>query len=62
MSNGEPLTSMRKQFLKAFCTVPAVVKRQQHDADMAKRRALAQPDATTKKWQSIQTAIYDVIR
>lgn len=62
MSNGESLTSLRKQYLKAFCTVPAVVKRQQHDADMATRRASAQPDDSTKKWQSIQTAIYDVIR
>ncbi|MBM3071871.1 hypothetical protein HV346_21875 [Enterobacter sp. RHBSTW-00994] len=62
MSNGESLTSMRKQYLQAFCTVPAVVKRQQHDADMAKRRAQSQPDENTKKWQSIQTAIYDVIR
>ncbi|WP_326468846.1 STY4199 family HEPN domain-containing protein [Enterobacter wuhouensis] len=62
MANGESLTSMRKEYLKAFCTVPAVVKRQQHDADMATRRAKSQPDATTKKWQSIQTAIYEVIR
>ena len=62
MSNGESLTSMRKQYLKAFCTVPAVVKRQQHDLDLATRRAQSQPDATTKKWQSIQTAIYEVIR
>jgi hypothetical protein len=31
MSNGESLTSVRKEYLKAFCTVPAVVKRQQHD-------------------------------
>lgn len=62
MSNGESLTSQRKDYLKAFCTVPAVVKRQQHDTEMAKRRAKAQPDAETKKWQSIQTAIYEVIR
>lgn len=62
MSNGESLTSVRKEYLKAFCTVPAVVKRQQHDLDMATRRAKSQPDATTKKWQSIQSAIYEVIR
>ncbi len=48
MANGESLTPMRKQYLKAFCTVPAVVKRQQHDADMATRRAKTQPDASTK--------------
>ncbi|MCP2120044.1 UNVERIFIED_ORG: hypothetical protein J2Y93_000089 [Pantoea agglomerans] len=62
MANGESLTSTRKDYLKAFCTVPAVVKRQQHDADMAKRRAQAQPGSEMKKWQSIQTAIYEVIR
>jgi len=62
MSNGEALTSARKQYLKAFCTVPAVVKRQQHEADMATRRAKAQPDATSKKWQTIQSAIYEVIK
>lgn len=62
MASGGSLTSMRKQYLKAFCTVPAVVKRQQHDAEMAARRAKSQPDAATKKWQSIQTAIYEVIR
>ena len=62
MANGESLTPMRKQYREAFCTVPAVVKRQQHDADMATRRAKTQPDASTKKWQSIQTAIYEVIR
>jgi hypothetical protein len=38
------------------------VKRQQHDLDMATRRAQSQPDAASKKWQSIQTAIYEVIR
>ncbi len=48
MSNGESLTSVRKEYLKAFCTVPAVVKRQQHDLDMATRRAQSQPDATEK--------------
>ena len=31
MSDGESLTAIRKEYLKAFCTVPAVVKRQQHD-------------------------------
>jgi len=62
MANGESLTSVRKEYLKAFCTVPAVVKRQKHDLEMATRRAQSQPDATTKKWQLIQGAIYEVIR
>jgi len=62
MAGGEPLTDLRKEYLQAFCTVPAVVERQRHDMDQAKRRAQAQPDASTKKWQTIQTAIYEVIR
>jgi hypothetical protein len=62
MAAGEPLTGLRKEYLQAFCTVPAVVERQRREMDQAKRRAQAQPDASTKKWQSIQTAIYEVIR
>lgn len=62
MSAGEPLTDLRKEYLQAFCTVPAVVERQRREMDQAKRRAQAQPDASTKKWQTIQTAIYEVIR
>lgn len=61
MVTGEKLTSMRKAYLRAFCTTPAVVKRQQYEMDQAKRRALAEPDARTKKWLAIQTSIYEVI-
>jgi len=62
MSAGQPLTGLRKEYLQAFCTVPAVVERQRREMDQAKRRAQAQPNESTKKWQSIQTAIYEVIR
>ena len=62
MSAGETLTGLRKEYLQAFCTVPAVVERQRREVDQAKRRAQAQPDGSTKKWLSIQTAIYEVIR
>lgn len=62
MSAGESLTGLRKEYLQAFCTVPAVVERQRREMDQAKRRAQAQPNDSTKKWQSIQTAIYEVIR
>jgi hypothetical protein len=62
MSTGEKLTDARKTWLKAFCTVPAVVERQRYEVVQATRRAQAQPDASSKKWQDIQTAIYDVIR
>ena len=62
MSAGQSLTGLRKEYLQAFCTVPAVVERQRREMDQAKRRAQAQPNESTKKWQSIQTAIYEVIR
>jgi len=62
MAVGATLTSSRKEYLQAFCTVPAVVERQRREVDLATRRAQAQPDAASKKWQGIQTAIYDVIR
>ncbi|MCU6680566.1 STY4199 family HEPN domain-containing protein [Leclercia sp. H6W5] len=62
MSAGQSLTGLRKEYLQAFCTVPAVVERQRREMDQAKRRAQAQPNDSTKKWQSIQTAIYEVIR
>lgn len=62
MAAGEPLTSLRKEYLQAFCTVPAVVQRQRYEMDQAKRRAQAQPNESTRKWQSIQTSIYEVIR
>ena len=62
MSSGEKLTSTRKTWLQAFCTVPAVVARQRYEVEQATRRAQAQPDASSKKWQGIQTEIYEVIR
>lgn len=62
MSAGATLTGLRKQYLQAFCTVPAVVERQRREMEQAKRREAAQPNASTKKWQSIHTAIYEVIR
>ncbi|MBV7404751.1 STY4199 family HEPN domain-containing protein [Enterobacter sp. ENT03] len=61
MATGEKLTSTRKAFLQAFCTVPAVVKRQQYEMEQARRRDQAEPSAHTKKWLAIQTAIYEVI-
>ncbi len=62
MSAGQSLTGLRKEYLQTFCTVPAVVERQRREMDQAKRRAQAQPNDSTKKWQAIQTAIYEVIR
>ena len=58
MANGESLTSLRKQYLKAFCTVPAVVKRQQHDL-IWRRAAPSHSRMPAQKWQAIQSAIYE---
>ncbi|SNY71375.1 STY4199 family HEPN domain-containing protein [Enterobacter sp. CC120223-11] len=62
MSGGEPLTSVRKAYLQAFCTTPAVVERQRYSVSQAKLRAEATPDAQHKKWLSIQSAIYSAIK
>lgn len=59
---GEPFTPERKNMLQAFCTRPAVVARQQSDVDNARRRAKAQPTAQNKKWLTVQSDIYAVIR
>jgi hypothetical protein len=62
MVNGESLTSVRKDYLQAFCATPAVVERQRYNVSQAKRRADATPDAQNKKWLTIQSAIYSAIR
>ncbi|MCF3759704.1 hypothetical protein L2E05_25735, partial [Salmonella enterica subsp. enterica serovar Weltevreden] len=59
MSSGAPLTAMHNTYLQTFCTVPAVVTRQQHDTEQARVRAQARPSADNKKWLKIQSAIYD---
>ena len=61
MADGAKLTGQRKAYLRAFCTVPAVVKRQQYDVEQAQKRNSAAPNAFNKKWATIQTAIYEVI-
>nr|WP_318383468.1 STY4199 family HEPN domain-containing protein [uncultured Enterobacter sp.] len=61
MSNGQKLTSQRKAYLQAFCTSPAVVKRQQYETDQALKRQSAEPNAQNAKWAKIQSSIYDVI-
>ena len=60
MAQGEPLNALRKQYLRAFCTTPAVVKRQKHEMELAQQRELAGGDIE-KKWAGIQKAIYRVI-
>lgn len=61
MSGGAPLTGEHKAYLKRFCTVPAVIARQQHDTGQAERRFRADPSADNEKWLKIQRAIFDVI-
>lgn len=62
MSGGATMNSEHKAYLQRFCTVPAVVKRQQYDMEQAERRLRADPSADNKKWHRIQRAIYDAIR
>lgn len=62
MANGEALTSVRKSYLQAFCSGPAVVERQRYALSQAKRRVEAAPDAQNKKWLAIQSSIYGAIR
>ncbi|EAO9605226.1 hypothetical protein UM55_001921 [Salmonella enterica subsp. enterica serovar Oranienburg] len=61
MSSGAPLTAMHKTYLQTFCTVPAVVTRQEYDTEQARLRAQARPSADNNKWLKIQSAIYDAI-
>ncbi len=62
LSQGEKMTSMRKEYLQTFCTVPAVVERQKHELEQAQLRAQANPNDETKKWVKIREAIYQTIR
>ncbi len=62
MAGGAAMTSEHKAYLRRFCTIPAVVKRQQYDAEQAERRFRTDPSADNKKWRRIQRAIYNVIR
>lgn len=61
MSNGASLTSLHKSYLQSFCSVPAVIARQQYDLEQAQLRARAEPSPENKKWQKIHTELYDAI-
>ncbi|MFU0922302.1 STY4199 family HEPN domain-containing protein [Kluyvera sichuanensis] len=62
LSRGAQLTAIRKSYLQAFCTTPAVVARQRLAVDNAQQRSKATGDAESKKWLTIQKSVYDVIR
>lgn len=62
LSQGAPLNALRKSYLQAFCTAPAVVARQQLAVDNAQKRNKVAGNAESKKWLGIQKAVYDVIR
>lgn len=75
MKNGQKLTSLRKQFLAAFCSSDAAVKRQKEEVDRAQIRFAAQKqraaeakaqglDAVPVDEQTvkIQQAIYNAMR
>lgn len=61
MANGASLTSLHKSYLQSFCSVPAVVARQQYDLEQAELRVRAQPSPENKKWQKIHAELYDAI-
>ena len=61
MASGTKLTSLRKNYLQAFCTSEPVVRRQRYEMEQAQLRYEAAPDDNTKKWADIQSAIYDAI-
>ncbi|EMA4139153.1 hypothetical protein U3A98_002853 [Cronobacter turicensis] len=62
LSQGEKMTSMRKEYLQAFCTLPVVVERQKYELEQAQLRAQANPSDETKKWVKIRETIYQTIR
>lgn len=62
LSQGQAFSSIRKSYLKAFCTTPAVVKRQGSDYAQAQARAAATGDKNDEKWAGIQKAIYNEIK
>lgn len=69
MNDGQSLTSLRKQFLQAFCSTPEAIKRQKEDLDRAKLRLQAQQqhhsgqtETDEKRAVEIQKAIYDAMR
>ncbi|WP_039057839.1 STY4199 family HEPN domain-containing protein [Enterobacter sp. Bisph1] len=61
VSNNKQLTSITRDYLRAFCARQPVVERQRYDMEQAQRRFDAQPTDENRKWSDIQTAIYDVI-
>ncbi|MEW7312833.1 STY4199 family HEPN domain-containing protein [Buttiauxella gaviniae] len=69
MTDGQSLTSLRKQFLKTFCSTPEAIKRQKEELDRAKLRLNAQQqrkeqsaEKDEKRAVEIQKAIYDAMR
>ncbi|MCT4715737.1 STY4199 family HEPN domain-containing protein [Enterobacteriaceae bacterium H18W14] len=75
MKDGQSLTSMRKQFLQAFCSSPGVIKRQKEELERALLRQAAQkrryeeskaqglqPEPLNTDEVEIQQAIYNALR
>jgi hypothetical protein len=48
MSSGTKLTSLRKNYLQAFCTSEPVVRRQRYEMEQAQLRYEAAPDDNRK--------------
>lgn len=58
---GEPLTGMRKEYLRAFCRSSAVIERQAFEVEKARQRVRAGGNKDDKKWLNIQNTIYKVM-
>ncbi|MGY5954902.1 STY4199 family HEPN domain-containing protein [Kosakonia sp. BK9b] len=61
MLAGKKLTSIGKEYLRAFCAREPVVERQRYEMEQAQLRYKAEPSDENKKQADIQTAIYNVI-
>lgn len=60
-ANNKKLTSITRDYLRAFCTVKPVVDRQRYEMEQAQLRFEADPSDENRKWSDIQTSIYEVI-
>lgn len=58
---GGILTSMRRHYLRTFCTAPVVVQRQLQEVELARQRADASGTKEARDWAATQQTLYDVI-
>ncbi|WP_342323144.1 STY4199 family HEPN domain-containing protein [Kosakonia sp. BYX6] len=61
MAANKKLTSIVKNYLRAFCTLPPVVERERYEMEQAQLRYEAEPSDENRKWADIHSAIYNAI-